>query len=161
MTRIEQQLTDLGVALPEVAPPAGAYVPALQAGDFVYTSGQLPFVNGQLPATGKLGAEVDIDTGYAAARIAALNALAAIKALIGDLDDVDQIVKVTGFVNSTPDFTAQPKVVNGASEFLHDVFGQRGAHARSAVGVAALPMDTPVEIELIVRLRRLDVSTRS
>ena len=130
----------------------------MQSGEFVYTSGQLPIVDGRLAVKGKIGAEVDIDTGYDAARIAALNALAAIKSVIGDLDNVDQVVKVTGFVNSTPDFTDQPKVINGASEFLHEVFGQRGAHARSAVGVAALPMDTPVEIELIVRTRQVDAT---
>lgn len=158
MTRIETQLTELGHTLPEVAAPAGAYVPALQSDGYVYTSGQLPIVDGRLAVKGKLGAEVDIDTGYDAARIAALNALAAIKSVIGDLDNVDQVVKVTGFVNSTPDFTDQPKVINGASEFLHEVFGQRGAHARSAVGVAALPMDTPVEIELIVRTRQVDAT---
>lgn len=158
MTRIETQISEIGLTLPEVAAPAGAYVPALEVGDLVYTSGQLPIVDGTLAVTGTLGAEVDVATGYDAARIAALNALAAIKSVIGDLDNIDQIVKMTGFVNSAPDFTDHPKVINGASEFLHEVFGQRGAHARSAVGVAALPMNTPVEIELIVKVRRLDAA---
>ncbi|MCX0277775.1 RidA family protein [Nocardia zapadnayensis] len=156
MTRIETQISEIGLTLPEVAAPAGAYVPALEVGDLVYTSGQLPIVDGELAVTGTLGAEVDVAKGYDAARIAALNALAAIKSVIGDLDNIEQVVKMTGFVNSAPDFTDHPKVINGASEFLHEVFGQRGAHARSAVGVAALPMNTPVEIELIVKVRRLD-----
>lgn len=156
MTRIETQISEIGLTLPEVAAPAGAYVPALEVGDLVYTSGQLPIVDGELVVTGTLGAEVDVAKGYDAARIAALNALAAIKSVIGDLDNIEQVVKMTGFVNSAPDFTDHPKVINGASEFLHEVFGQRGAHARSAVGVAALPMNTPVEIELIVKVRRLD-----
>lgn len=158
MTRIETQISEIGLTLPEVAAPAGAYVPALEVGELVYTSGQLPIVDGKLAVTGTLGAEVDVATGYDAARIAALNALAAIKSVIGDLDNIEQIVKMTGFVNSAPDFTDHPKVINGASEFLHEVFGQRGAHARSAVGVAALPMNTPVEIELIVKVRRLDAA---
>lgn len=158
MTRIETQISEIGLTLPEVAAPAGAYVPALEVGELVYTSGQLPIVDGTLAVTGTLGAEVDVATGYDAARIAALNALAAIKSVIGDLDNIEQIVKMTGFVNSAPDFTDHPKVINGASEFLHEVFGQRGAHARSAVGVAALPMNTPVEIELIVKVRRLDAA---
>lgn len=158
MTRIETQISEIGLTLPEVAAPAGAYVPALEVGELVYTSGQLPIVDGKLAVTGALGAEVDVATGYDAARIAALNALAAIKSVIGDLDNIEQIVKMTGFVNSAPDFTDHPKVINGASEFLHEVFGQRGAHARSAVGVAALPMNTPVEIELIVKVRRLDAA---
>lgn len=157
MTRIEAHLTELGYTLPETATPAGAYVPAVRAGEFVYTSGQLPLVSGELAARGKLGAEVDLETGYAAARIATLNALAAVKSVIGDLDEVEQVVKVVGFVNSTPDFSAQPKVINGASDFLHEVFGQRGEHARSAVGVAALPLNTPVEVELVVKVRPLSV----
>lgn len=158
MTRIETQISEIGLTLPEVAAPAGAYVPALEVGELVYTSGQLPIVDGKLAVTGTLGAEVDVATGYDAARIAALNALAAIKSVIGDLDNIEQIVKMTGFVNSAPDFTDHPKVINGASEFLREVFGQRGAHTRSAVGVAALPMNTPVEIELIVKVRRLDAA---
>lgn len=158
MTRIESRITELGLTLPEVAAPAGSYVPAVRSGDQVFTSGQLPFVDGELAAKGKLGGDVDVKTGYAAARIAALNALAAVKSLIGDLDAIDQVVKMTGFVNSEPDFTAQPAVVNGASDVLHEIFGQRGAHARSAVGVAALPLGTPVEVEIIVRLKPLDAA---
>ena len=153
MARIEQQLDKLGVELPEVAKPAGVYVPAVRSGDYVYTSGQLPFVNGELKVTGKLGGGVSIEDGYEAAKLAAVNGLAAVKSVIGDLDEVEQIVKVTGFVNSAADFADHPKVINGASEFLGEVFGVRGEHARSAVGVAALPMDTPVEVEMIVKVR--------
>lgn len=153
MARIEQQLDKLGVELPEVAKPAGVYVPAVRSGDYVYTSGQLPFVDGELTVTGKLGGGVSIEDGYEAAKLAAVNGLAAVKSVIGDLDEVEQIVKVTGFVNSAADFADHPKVINGASVFLGEVFGARGEHARSAVGVAALPMDTPVEVEMIVKVR--------
>ncbi|MFB9775419.1 RidA family protein [Brevibacterium otitidis] len=153
MARIEQQLEKLGVTLPEVAKPAGAYVPAVQSGEYVYTSGQLPFVDGEPQVTGRLGDGMSVEDGYEAAKIAAVNALAAIKSVIGDLDDVEQVVKVVGFVNSAADFTDHPKVINGASEFLGEVFGARGKHARSAVGVAALPMGTPVEVEMIVKVR--------
>ncbi|MGJ7540266.1 RidA family protein [Brevibacterium luteolum] len=153
MARIEQQLDKLGVELPEVAKPAGVYVPAVRSGDYVYTSGQLPFVDGELKVTGKLGGGVSIEDGYEAAKLAAVNGLAAVKSVIGDLDEVEQIVKVTGFVNSAADFADHPKVINGASEVLGEVFGARGEHARSAVGVAALPMDTPVEVEMIVKVR--------
>lgn len=153
MARIEQQLDKLGVELPEVAKPAGVYVPAVRSGDYVYTSGQLPFVDGELKVTGKLGGGVSIEDGYEAAKLAAVNELAAVKSVIGDLDEVEQVVKVTGFVNSAADFADHPKVINGASEFLGEVFGARGEHARSAVGVAALPMDTPVEVEMIVKVR--------
>ncbi|MYM19234.1 RidA family protein [Brevibacterium sp. 5221] len=153
MTRIEQALSQQGIELPETAAPVGAYVPALRVGEFIYTSGQLPFVDGQLVTIGLLGDEVDVEGGYDAARTAAMNALAAVRSLTGDLDLIEQIVKVTGFVASTPSFTDQPKVINGASEFFGEFFGKRGEHARSAVGVAALPMGSPVEIELIVKVR--------
>ncbi|GAA1999077.1 RidA family protein [Brevibacterium samyangense] len=152
MSTIEAKLEELGLTLPEVATPAGAYIPAIRSGDHVYTSGQLPLVEGKLSATGKLGGELSVEDGYAAARTAALNCLAAIKSVIGDLDRIEQVVKVTGFVASTPDFTGQPKVINGASELLGEVFGDKGVHARSAVGMAALPLDTPVEVEMIVRV---------
>ena len=150
MARIEQQLDKLGVELPEVAKPAGVYVPAVRSGDYVYTSGQLPFVNGELKVTGKLGGGVSIEDGYEAAKLAAVNGLAAVKSVIGDLDRVQRVVKVVGFVASEVNFTAQPAVINGASELLGEIFGEAGQHARSAVGVPVLPLDSPVEVEIIV-----------
>lgn len=146
------RLTELGLELPPVAKPAGAYVPALRSGNLVYTSGQLPFVDGKLRRTGKVGAEVTPKDAYDDARQCALNALAAVDALVG-LDNVEQVVKVVGFVASDPSFTGQPKVINGASELLGEVFGDAGQHARSAVGVAVLPADTPVEVEIVVAVR--------
>ena len=148
----EARLAELGLTLPEVVRPLAAYVPAVRTGDYVYVSGQLPMVNGELPATGKVGAEVDVAQAQALARICALNALAAAAAAAGGLGAITRIVKVTGFVASAPDFTDQPLVVNGASELLVEVFGDAGRHARSAVGVAALPRDTPVEVELIAEV---------
>jgi enamine deaminase RidA (YjgF/YER057c/UK114 family) len=145
------RLTELGLSLPSVVPPVAAYVPAVQTGNLVYTSGQLPMVNGELPAVGKVGAQVTAEQGKELARTCALNALAAIDALVG-IDSVVRVVKVVGFVASMPDFTGQPGVVNGASELLGEVFGDGGQHARSAVGVAALPLDAPVEVELIVEV---------
>lgn len=145
------RLEELGIVLPSVAAPLAAYVPARRTGSLVYTSGQLPLVDGALPATGKVGAEVDPDEAARLARIAALNGLAAVHALVG-LDAVTGVVKVVGFVASAPGFTGQPAVVNGASELLGQVFGDAGAHARSAVGVACLPLDAPVEVELVVEL---------
>jgi enamine deaminase RidA (YjgF/YER057c/UK114 family) len=146
-----ERLAELGLALPPVAAPVAAYVPAVRSGDHVYVSGQLPFVAGALPATGKVGAGVTAEEAAGLARTCALNALAAVDDLVG-LDSVAQVVKVTGFVASAPDFTGQPAVLNGASELFGAVFGDAGRHARSAVGVAALPLDAPVEVELIVRL---------
>ncbi|MCI6205717.1 MAG: RidA family protein [Corynebacterium glucuronolyticum] len=137
------------IELPEVAKPVAAYTPAVKTGHYVYTSGQLPFVDGALPKTGKVGAEVTQEEAYDLARTAALNALAAINNEV-DLEKVTRVVKIVGFVNSAPGFNAQPAVVNGASELMEEVFGEKGVHARSAVGVAELPMDAPVEIELIV-----------
>jgi len=157
MSRIEDRLAELGLTLPAVAAPLAAYVPALVDGDRVWTAGQLPFVDGVLPRTGKVGEGPGLVSPADAAglaRVSALNALAAIASVIGDLDRVEQIVKVVGFVASDPAFTGQPGVVNGASTLLGDVFGDAGVHARSAVGVAVLPMDAPVEIELVARLRR-------
>jgi enamine deaminase RidA (YjgF/YER057c/UK114 family) len=151
---IENRLAELGRTLPGVAAPVAAYVPAVRSGDYVFTSGQLPMVDGSLAATGKVGAEVSADDAKQLAATCALNALAAIKAEIGDLDRVRRIVKVVGFVASTPDFTGQPGVVNGASELLGEVFGEKGVHARSAVGVAVLPLDAPVEVELVVEVER-------
>ncbi len=147
------RLAELGIDLPPVATPLASYVPAVRSGNYVYTSGQLPIVAGELAATGKVGAEVTAAEAADLARVCALNALAAIHALVG-IDEVVQVVKVVGFVASSPDFTGQPGVVNGASNFLGEVFGgDVGCHARSAVGVAVLPLDAPVEVELIVEVR--------
>lgn len=151
MADIQTRLAELGIELPPVATPAGAYVPALRSGSHVYTSGQLPLVDGKLRRTGKVGAEVTLEEAYDDARQAALNALAAIDNLVG-LDKVVRVVKVVGFVASDPSFTRQPLVLNGASELLGEVFGDAGKHARSAVGVAVLPVDTPVEVEVIVEV---------
>lgn len=146
-----QRLAELGITLPPVVPPVAAYVPAARTGNLVYTSGQLPMVDGRLPATGKVGAEVEPELAAELARACALNALAAVHALVG-IDAVVRVVKVVGFVASAPEFTGQPAVVNGASNLLGEVFGDAGQHARSAVGVAALPLDAPVEVELIVEV---------
>jgi enamine deaminase RidA (YjgF/YER057c/UK114 family) len=148
----EARLAALSLALPTLAAPVGAYVPAVRSGALVWTSGQLPLVDGALPTTGKVGAEVSAEVAKDLARICALNALAAVKAQVGDLAQVRRVVRVVGFVASSPDFTGQPGVLNGASELLGAVFGEVGKHARSAVGVAALPMDAPVEVELVVEV---------
>jgi enamine deaminase RidA (YjgF/YER057c/UK114 family) len=153
MPVIAERLAELGIELPEVAAPVAAYVPAVVQGNLVYTSGQLPFVAGALPATGKVGdghGLVPAADAQDFARTAALNALAAVQSVIGSLDRVTQIVKVTGFVASAPEFTGQPGVINGASTVLGEIFGDLGVHARSAVGVAVLPLDSPVEVEIIV-----------
>lgn len=147
-----ERLAELGIVLPSVAAPAGAYVPARRSGSLVWTAGQVPFVDGKLLATGKVGAEVDADTARDLARTCVLNALAAVDSLVG-LDSVTGVVKLVGFVASDPSFTGQPGVINGASELLGEVFGEAGAHARSAVGVAELPLGVPVEVELIVEVR--------
>ena len=152
MSAVEDRLAELGVTLPQVAAPVAAYVPTARSGNLVWTSGQLPFVDGKLSTTGKVGAEVDADTAKSLAQTCALNAIAAIAAEIGDLDRVRRVVKVVGFVASDPSFTGQPGVINGASEFLGEVFGDRGRHARSAVGVAVLPLDAPVEVEVVVEV---------
>jgi enamine deaminase RidA (YjgF/YER057c/UK114 family) len=148
----EERLAELGLKLPDVAKPAGAYVPALRNGNLVYTSGQLPMVDGALQATGKVGAAVSAEQAKELAQRCALNALAAVKAEIGDLAKVRRVIKVVGFVASDPSFTAQPGVINGASELLGAVFGEAGVHARSAVGVAVLPLDAPVEVEIVVEV---------
>ncbi|MDI3269198.1 MAG: RidA family protein [Bacillota bacterium] len=152
MTR-EEKLMAMGYPLPEVAKPLAAYVPALQVGSWVYTSGQLPTRQGELLWHGKLGRDVTVAEGQKAARQAVLNALAAVKSVAGSLEHVERIVKVVGFVASHEGFTQQPQVVNGASELLQEVFGEAGQHARSAVGVAELPLGAPVEIELVVALK--------
>ncbi|MFF0770106.1 RidA family protein [Nonomuraea wenchangensis] len=148
----EEKLTELGLTLPEVVKPVAAYVPAVRTGNLVYTSGQVPIVDGKPAGTGKLGAEVSLEQGYEMARICALNALAALKAEVGDLSKIVRIVKVVVFVASEPSFTDQPKVGNGASDLLGEVLGEAGKHARSAVGVAALPLNVPVEVELIAEV---------
>ncbi|HWL02584.1 MAG TPA: RidA family protein [Microbacteriaceae bacterium] len=150
MGAIADRLAELGLELPAVAAPAGAYVPAVVTGNLVFTAGQLPFADGALPATGKVGAEVSAEDAAAYARIAALNALAAAGSAIGSLDRVTRVVKTVVFVASAPDFSGQPAVANGASGLVVDVFGEPGKHARSAVGVAVLPFDAPVEVELIL-----------
>lgn len=149
---VESNLADLGLTVPEVVPPVAAYVPAVRTGSLVYTSGQLPMRDGSLVATGKLGGEVSVEDGYTAAQVCALNALAAIKSQVGSLDEVKRVVKAVVFVASTADFTQQPAVANGASELLGKAFGDAGQHARSAIGVPALPLDAPVEVELIVEI---------
>ncbi|QNG21062.1 RidA family protein [Rhodococcus triatomae] len=145
------RLVELGITLPPVAAPVAAYVPAVRAGNLVYTSGQLPFVNGELHSSGKVGAEVSEETAKDAAKLCGLNALAALDSLVG-IDTVVRIVKVTGFVASADGFTGQPGVVNGASELFGEIFGDVGVHARSAVGVAELPLGAPVEVELIAQV---------
>jgi enamine deaminase RidA (YjgF/YER057c/UK114 family) len=153
MTTPEERLADLGLPVPAVVPPVAAYVPAVRSGAHVFTAGQLPMRDGDLIATGKVGGEVSVEVATECARQCALNALGAVKAEIGELSDVVRVVKATVFVASTPDFTGQPGVANGASELLGDVFGDAGKHARSAVGVSVLPLDAPVEVELVVEVR--------
>lgn len=148
---VTDRLAELGIDLPVPVAPLASYVPAVRTGNLVFTSGQLPFVDGELPATGKLGAAVTVEQGQSLARQCALNALSAVHALVG-LDNVVRVVKVVGFVASAPGFTSQPAVVNGASDVLVEVFGDAGRHARSAVGMAELPLDTPVEVEIVVEV---------
>jgi len=152
MSAVESRLAELGLTVPDVVPPVAAYVPAVRTGNYVYTSGQLPMVGGVMPATGKVGGEVTQEQGKELAQACALNAIAAVKSLIGDLDKVVRVVKVVGFVASVPEFNGQPGVVNGASELLGKAFGAAGVHARSAVGVVALPLDAPVEVEIVVEV---------
>ncbi|MEV6910720.1 RidA family protein [Amycolatopsis sp. NPDC051071] len=146
------RLAELGIELPGVAAPLAAYVPAIRTGSYVYTAGQLPFVEGELPATGKVGAEVSPEEAKQYARTSILNALAAVDSVVG-IDNVVRVVKVVGFVASAEGFTGQPAVINGASDLLGEVFGEAGIHARSAVGVSELPIGSPVEIELIVEVK--------
>ncbi len=151
MGAVVDRLASLGLVVPAVAAPVAAYVPAIRTGSYVHTSGQLPFVDGALPATGKVGAEVSPDDAYEYARLCALNVIAAIGSVV-DLDSVVRVVKLGVFVASAPDFTGQPAVANGASELMAAAFGEAGTHARSAVGVAVLPLDTPVEIDAVVEI---------
>jgi enamine deaminase RidA (YjgF/YER057c/UK114 family) len=148
----EERLAELGLTVPSVVPPLAAYIPAVRSGNLVFTAGQLPAREGQMLATGKVGAEVSVEDAVACARQCALNALAAVKAEVGELSAVRRVVKAVVFVASAPDFTGQPGVANGASELLGEVFGDTGRHARSAVGVSVLPLDVPVEVELVVEV---------
>jgi len=150
---IEEKLQELGLSLPEVAPPVAAYIPAVKTDKIVYTAGQVALVGGTLQYKGRLGENITVEQGYEAAKICALNALAALKSVAGSLDNVERIVRITGYVNSTNDFTDQPKVVNGASELMKNLFGDQGLHARSAVGVNSLPLGACVEVELIAKIK--------
>lgn len=149
----EQRLQELGHEIPEVVKPLAAYVPAVRSGNMIYTAGQIPMVKGELKYCGQVGSDLSLEEGYEAARICALNALAAIRDLVGTLDQVEQIVKVVGFVNCRPGYEDHPKVINGASELLGDIFGDQGKHARSAVGANGLPLGSAVEVEMVVRVR--------
>ena len=149
---VTARLAELGIAIPEVVPPVAAYVPAIVTGRYVYTSGQLPMREGAMIAEGLVGSDVDPDTAKECARQSAINALAAAQSVIGSLERVTRVVKVVGFVASAPGFTGQPAVINGASELLLDVFGDAGRHARSAVGVAGLPINAPVEVEMVLEV---------
>ena len=146
------RMAELGIELPQVVPPVASYVPAVQTGVYVYTAGQLPVVDGEMLATGKVGSAVSEELARECARACALNALAAVVSVVGDIDRIRRVVKVVGFVACDPDFAAHPAVVNGASDVLGEIFGEAGVHARSAVGVAALPKDAPVEVEMIVEV---------
>ena len=150
---IEEKIKELGYDLPETVKPLATYIPAIKAGEFVYTSGQVPIVSGELKYKGKIGSDLTLEDGQKAAVVCALNGLSAIKGVVGDLNKIKQIVKITVFVNSAIGFTDQPKVANGASEFLGSVFGNAGIHARSAVGVSELPVNSAVEIEMIVKVK--------
>jgi enamine deaminase RidA (YjgF/YER057c/UK114 family) len=156
MSEIEKKLKEMGLSIPEAPAPVAAYVPGVKVGDYIYTSGQIPLVNGVVKYQGKAGLDLSLEKAKEAAKICALNCLGVVKSLVGDLEKVEQIVKVVGFVNSAPDFTAQPQVVNGASELLGELFGKKGAHARSAVGVGSLPLDSVCEIEMIVKVKKLN-----
>ncbi|MCH7773989.1 MAG: RidA family protein [Bacteroidetes bacterium] len=150
---VEEKIKELGFTLPETPKPLAAYIPAIRTGDYVYTSGQVPFADGELKYSGKIGFDLSIEEGQKAAELCALNGLSAIKSEIGDLNKIEQIVKVTVFVNSADGFTDQPKVANGASEFLGKIFGEAGKHVRSAVGVNELPVNSAVEVEMIVKVK--------
>jgi enamine deaminase RidA (YjgF/YER057c/UK114 family) len=152
MATPEERVAELGLTLPEVVPPVASYTPTVRSGNHVYVSGQLPFVDGKLPATGKVGAEVTPETAKELAALCALNGIAAVRAEIGELSNVVRVVKLGGFVASTPDFTGHPGVINGASDLIGQVFGDAGVHARAAVGVAALPLNSPVEVDMIVEV---------
>ncbi|MHB1421519.1 MAG: RidA family protein [Bacillota bacterium] len=149
----EKRIEELGLKIPEAPKPVAAYIPAVRVDNLIFTSGQIPFVHGELLFRGKVGADLSEEEGYQAAKVCALNCLSVIKGLIGSLDRVDKIVKVTGYVNSAPGFNRQPLVINGASELLADIFGEAGQHARAAVGVCELPVDAAVEVDMVVRVK--------
>jgi len=149
----EQKLKDLGIEIPEAPKPLAAYIPGIKTGQIIYTSGQLPFKNGKLLSEGKLGKNITLEEGAKAAEQSAINCLGVIKSICGSLDNIEQIIKLTVFVNSTEDFTAQPAVANGASELMVKIFGEAGKHARSAVGVSQLPINAPVEIEIMAKIK--------
>lgn len=151
----EARLEEMGITLPAAPAPVGSYVPAVIAGDFVYTAGQVPIADGAIAYAGKVGADLDTTEGYQAARLCALNCLAGIRGVLGSLDAVERVVKVNGYVNSAPGFSEQPAVVNGASDLLTEIFGEAGRHARAAVGVSELPKNAAVEVEMIVRIKQL------
>ena len=150
--KIEERIRELNLEIPETVKPIGAYLPALLSGNYIYVSGQLPFLNGELVHPGLLGSDVTIEQGFEAARICALNSLSAIKSVFSDLDKIKRIVKINGYVSSERGFNDQPKIINGASEFFFQVFGESGRHARSAVGVPVLPMGSCVELDLIAEI---------
>lgn len=152
---IKERLERLGILLPSVPPPVAAYVPGVKTGDLIFTSGQLPLEGGELKYKGQVGSDLTLEEGYAAARLCALNCLAVVQSLAGDLEAVERVVKVTGYVNSAPGFAQQPQVINGASELLAELFGEAGRHARAAVGVSALPLGAAVELEIVVKLKTM------
>lgn len=158
MSMVEKKLEELGLTLPQMPKPLAAYVPGIKVGDFIYTSGQIPLLNGQLKYQGQIGGRISLEEGYQAAQLCALNCLSVVKNLIGDLNQVEQIVKVVGFVNSAPGFTQQPQVINGASELLGTLFEQKGRHARSAVGVNSLPLGAACEVEIIVQVKKQEAA---
>ncbi|UCD71154.1 MAG: RidA family protein [Syntrophobacterales bacterium] len=150
---IEKRIKGLGLELPEAPKPVASYVPAVHSGNYVFTSGQLPFIKGELKARGKMGSDLTVEEGYECAKVAVLNCLAAIKSVMGELDRVRRVVRVTGFINSAPGFGEQPKVLNGSSDLLVKIFGEEGRHSRLAIGTSELPLGSPVEVEMIVEVR--------
>lgn len=149
----EAKAKELGITIPTPAKPVAAYVPAVKSGNLIFVSGQMPFQDGQLLHKGLLGKDITLEQGYEAARICAINCLGAVKGLVGSLDQIVRIVKVTGFVAATPEFTEHPKVINGASELMEQIFGEHGAHARAAIGMSSLPLGASVEVEMIVEVK--------
>ncbi|MHB1125940.1 MAG: RidA family protein [Bacillota bacterium] len=149
----EKRIEELGLKIPEAPKPVAAYIPAVKVDNLVFTSGQIPFVHGELLFRGKVGGDLSEEEGYQAAKVCALNCLSVIKGLIGSLDRIEKIVKVTGYVNSAPGFTRQPLVINGASELLADIFGEAGQHARAAIGVSELPVNAAVEVDMVVKVK--------
>lgn len=150
---IEKKIESLGLELPETPKPVASYVPAVHSGNYVFTSGQLPFLKEGLKARGKIGSDLNVEEGYECAKVAALNCLAAVKSVVGELDRVRRVIRVTGFINSAPGFEEQPKVMNGASDLVVAIFGEKGKHSRLAVGMSELPLGSPVEVEMIVEVR--------